>query len=244
MRRISAFVLAGLCCSLLPRIARADDPLGSEPRPAVGLEALDRPTGIAEVGFGWLTLPGAAICIARQGAGCSRGDTSFEVDVWLLYRSNRRFAFGAGVLLGLVPTTDPPKEGAQSQRDHSRRYMTLESTARYYPYVGRNVEWWVGITGGVVVVSDSFSAPSQSGPDRELLDPSGVTLRTEGGTLGLATGAAVALTPSFTAGATLRYGQWFLPDKPARDPFESEASLTGSNVVLSLGVNLAYRISL
>ncbi len=202
-----SLIFGGSCLSALlaTNLARAQVAEPGELRPAVGLEALDRPTGIAEAGFGWLTLPGAAVCIARQAAGCKKGDTSFQIDVWQLYRGSRRLAFGAGVLLALIPTTDPPQEDeSEAPRDHSRRYMTVEGTVRYYPYVGRNVEWWVGATGGIVIVSDSFTAPSQSGPDRQLLDPRGVTIRTEGGTIGLAGGPVVALSPAFTAGATLR----------------------------------------
>jgi hypothetical protein len=61
-------------------------------RPVVGFAALSRPTGIAEAGFGWLTLPGAEVC----QTGCSTGDTSFELEAWQLFRASKRFAFGAG----------------------------------------------------------------------------------------------------------------------------------------------------
>jgi hypothetical protein len=76
-----------------------------EARVARGFAALNRPTGIAEVGVGWLTLPGASVC---SSGNCKKGDTSFELDAWELFRANRRFAFGAGFLLGLIPTTDAP----------------------------------------------------------------------------------------------------------------------------------------
>jgi hypothetical protein len=147
-------------------------------RTAVGFAALDRPTGIAEFGFGWLTLPGAAICVA-PAAGCREGDTSFLLDAWQLYRANTRFAVGAGIMLGLIPTNNPPPPKGR-EREHSRQYFTVEGTIRYYPYVGQNVEWWVGVTGGLVVVSDRFVVESD-GPDRALLGPRGVTIRSEGG---------------------------------------------------------------
>ena len=69
-------------------------------------------------------------------AGCKDGDTSFELDAWQLYRQNLRLAFGAGLLLGLIPTTDAPRRYFEGiERDHSRKYLTLEGTLRYYPFV-------------------------------------------------------------------------------------------------------------
>lgn len=204
-----------------------------EAREARGFAALERPTGIAEAGFGWLTLPGAEVCVVE----CSRGDTSFELDVWQLYRQNRRFALGAGIMLALIPTNDG------SGANHNRRYMTVEGTARYYPYVGDNVEWWVGVTGGLVVVSDSYEV-ARPPSDRALLGPTGDTIRTEGGSIGIAGGPVFSLARHWTAGGTLRYGHWFLPDRPAVDALGNQASLTGSNTVFSVGVNLAFRLDL
>jgi hypothetical protein len=43
---------------------------------------------------------------------------------------------------------------------------------------------------------------------------------------------------------TLRYGHWFLPETPARDPLGSEASLTGRNTVFSIGASIAFRTEL
>jgi hypothetical protein len=215
-----------------------------EVRPAIGFAALDRPTGMVEFGFGWLTLPGAEVCVQRSLTGCSKGDTSFEIDAWQLYRQNKQLAFGAGILLGLIPTTAaPPKDPPEIKRDHSRSYMTMEGTVRYYPYVGQNVEWWVGVTGGLVIVSDRFVVEGEA-TQRALLGPRGVTLRTEGGTIGVAGGPVFQLARSWTIGVTLRYGQWFLPNKPAVDPLGTEASLTGRNTVFSLGLNLAFRLAL
>jgi hypothetical protein len=54
----------------------------------------------------------------------------------------------------------------------------------------------------------------------------------------------LALAPHWSLGLTLRYAQWFLPDKPARDPLGSESSLTGRNSVFSIGVSVAFRTEL
>lgn len=222
--------------------AAAADP-ESEPRVISGFHALDRPTGIAEAGFGWLTLPGANVCSSH--GGCKAGDTSFELDGWQLYRQNLRLAFGAGLLLGLIPTTDAPtaKEDPNGiERNHSRKYLTLEGMLRYYPYVAEKSEFWVGLTGGLVVLSDRFQVVDVY--DKPLIGPSGVTIRTEGGTLGIAFGGAYELSQHWSLGGSFRFGNWFLPDTPARDPLEDKASVTGRNSVFSLGLNVAYRIAL
>ena len=221
--------------------ARADTPDESEPRVISGFHALERPTGIAEAGFGWLTLPGADVC---SPAGCKAGDTSFELDGWQLYRQNLRLAFGAGLLLGLIPTTDaPPRDPEGIKRDHSRKYLTLEGMLRYYPYVAQKFELWVGLTGGLVVVSDRFVV-DDGFDDKPLVGPPGVTIRTEGGALGGALGGTYGLSENWSVGGSLRFGNWFLPDTPAKDALLDKASITGRNSVFSLGFNVAYRISL
>lgn len=239
--RSGAALLLAAAAACLSAPARAQAALDAHgPRVLSGFQALDRPTGMVEAGFGWLTLPGAAVC---SQAGCKEGDTSFVVDAWQLYRQNLRLAFGAGLLFGLIPTTDAPRGDPQGvQRNHSRRYLTLEGTLRYYPYVGESVELWLGLTGGLAVVSDRFEV--ESSEDKSLVGSSGVTIRTEGGTLGLAVGGAFQLSQSWSLGSSLRFGNWFLPDEPATGSLGDEASLAGRNSVFSLGLNLAYRIGL
>ena len=229
--------------------ARADTALpspGTEPAPErllQGFAAVDRPMGIAEGSVGVLALPRAEVC-AERSAGCSQGDVSFAIEVWQLYRFSQRFAFGAGVMLGLIPTAQPRQDPGVIERDHSRSYLTLEGSLRYYPYVGESLEAWLGVVGGGVVVNDSFQVVDNTDDDRVLLGNQGVTIRTEGGTLGGATGFAYRLSDHFSFGGTLRYTTWFLPNEPATDPLGSEASLTGTNTVLSLAFGLAYRVPL
>lgn len=232
-------VLSALALLSVSTRASAADP-ETEPRVISGFHALDRPTGMAEAGFGWLTLPGAQVC---SQAGCKDGDTSFELDAWQLYRQNVRLAFGAGLLLGLVPTTDAPTRDPMGiERNHSRKYLTLEGMLRYYPYVAEKSEFWVGLTGGLVVLSDRFQVVDVY--DKPLIGPSGVTIRTEGGTLGIALGGAYELSQHWSLGGSFRFGNWFLPQKPAQNPLEDKASVSGRNSVFSLGLNVAYRISL
>jgi len=224
----------------LPGQRAAPDDLDAA-RVARGFAALNRPTGIAEAGVGWLTLPGASVC---AGSSCRKGDTSFELDAWELFRTNRRFAFGAGFLLGLIPTTDAPRTNPMGiVRDHSRSYLTLEGTVRHYPYIGESVELWWGITGGIAIVNDRFSVDN-SNMNLALVGGSASTIRSEGASIGAAGGAVFWLANHWSLGTVFRYGNWFLPKVAAKDPLLEEASVTGRNTMFSLGISLAYRIPL
>jgi len=241
----SGLILAASIATAASARADALPSRSSDPDPErllEGFAAVDRPMGIAEGSVGVLTLPRAEVCADRT-FGCSQGDVSFAVEVWQIYRFTRRFAFGAGALLGLIPTAQPQQDPEAVARDHERSYLTLEGSFRYYPYVGESLEAWLGVTGGGVVVNDSFQVEDDN-DDRALLGNQGVTIRTEGGSLGAATGFAYRLSDHFSFGGTLRYTTWFLPNEPATDPLGSEASLTGRNVVLSAAFGLAYRVSL
>jgi hypothetical protein len=204
----------------------------------------DRLMGMAELGLGWIVLPGAEVCVERSQAGCTRGDSSLELEAWQLFRASGVFAVGAGLTLGLTPTTDAPRQDPEGiERDHTRRYLTIEGTVRYYPYLEPTLEAWVGLTAGLVVVSDRFES-TQGKQEVQLVGPEGVTIRSEGYTVGLAVGAAYIFAPNWSVGGAFRYGNWFLPSEPARDPLGDEASLVGRNSVFGLGASIAYRVSL
>lgn len=240
-RRVAMVAALGLCL-LAPRAkAETED---TQPSPDSLAFAAERPTGMAEFGFGWLTLPGAHVCARGPTLRCSLGDSSLSLEAWQLVRLTRRFAWGAGLTLGLTPTATPNPNVAGSgiTRDHTRRYLTVEATGRYYPYIGGSFEAWVGLTTGIAVVSDTFSTRSVPPDDRDLVGPKGVTIRTEGFTLGAAVGGAYALSPNWLLGANLRYGSWFLPRKPARDPLGDQASLRGQNSMFVIAFNVAYRM--
>jgi hypothetical protein len=240
---LAAFWLCAL--RALPGVAQqASAHSVADPRLARGFQSTSRPTGIAELGVGWLTLPGAAVCAERSsGSGCRKGDTSFELDAWQLYRAHKRFAFGAGLLLGLIPTTDAPRNDPEGiTRNHSRSYLTLEATVRHYPYVGERMELWWGVAGGLAVVNDRFEVSDNS--DLALVGTRGVNIRSEGPSIGLAGGAVFWLAQHWSLGTTFRYGNWFLPKVAKKDTLLDEASLTGRNTMFSLGIALAYRIPL
>ena len=207
---------------------------------------MQRAHGMAEVGLGWLTLPGAEVCVQRgANPDCNRGDSSLALEAWQIFRLPSAFAVSGGVMLGLTPTTDaPPHEIPDVQRNHTRGYLTIEGMMRYYPYVGESVEGWLGLTTGLVVLSDTFSTVTPSGEQKPLIGGAGVVVRTEGGSLGMGGGLAYEFARNWTFGGNLRLGSWFLPVAPAESPFGDEASLVGQISWFVVTVNVAYRVQL
>jgi tRNA A-37 threonylcarbamoyl transferase component Bud32 len=196
--------------------------------------------GMAEVGLGLLTLPTAQVCIERAEAGCSRGDRSLLLSGWPIFRRDQ-LALGAGVGFGLSPSADAPQSTEVSiPRDHHRSYFTLEVTARYYVPLNAGLDGWLGLTTGLVVVNDTFR-PLEGRTEQALVGPRGVTLLTEGGTLGIAGGMTAMLSPSLLVGGHVRGSNWFLPQEPATNALGDEASLQGNVLALELSVTLAYR---
>jgi hypothetical protein len=191
------------------------------------------------MGVGFFTLPGAQVCIASF-AGCSKGDTSLVLSAWPTFRRGR-FAIGAGVMVGITSTSEAPQNNPPDlPRDHTRRYYSAEITGRYYVPLSERMEGWFGVTTGLGVVNDTFQ--SQKGlRERVIPGPRGITLLTEGFTLGGGVGLSHQLSENFRFGGGLRVSCWFLPDEPAVSPFGDRASLTGSVAVVDLGITLAYR---
>jgi hypothetical protein len=218
----------------------------AQPRDPGEIEPISRERlmGMAEVGLGWLVLPGADVCVERDIAGCAEGDSSLGLEAWQLFRPHPTFAVGAGITLGLTPTSDAPRQDPEGiERDHSRGYFAFEGIVRYYFLTDPSFEAWAGLTSGLVVVSDRFESTNEQS-DKALVGPRGVTIRTEGYTVGLALGGAYRFAPAWSMGLGIRYGSWFLPKEPARGPFGDEASLVGQNDVFSVNANIAYRLPL
>ncbi len=210
-----------------------------------------RASSMAEAGIGLLSLPGAELC---SNLSCTTGDQSLMLEAWQLIRPQPQFALGAGITLGLIPTSEAPAEqplnptdgdepASWIDREHSRGYFTAEATGRFYPLTGVRTEAWVGVTTGLVIVSDTFSS-TEDAPDKAFVGPRGVTLRSEGFGIGVAAGGAYAFGHNWFAGGSLRYANWFLPQNPATSAFGDEAALTGRVSVFILGVTIAYRVPL
>ena len=201
--------------------------------------------GKAEVGLGFLALPDANVCTNRLIAiGCTRGDLSPTLELWQLFRPSPFFAAGAGVTIGLFPIADAPLNSSPGvSREHQRGYFTAEGIARFYWLHGPVWESWVGITGGLVVVSDNYIT-NNNATQSAFIGPRGVTIRTEGYTSGLATGVSRALSDNWSVGAGLRYALWSIPNSPAQDAFGDQASLIGRVATLVIGINVGYRLKL
>lgn len=201
--------------------------------------------GKAELGLGLLGLPGAHVCTNRAlNFGCKRGDSSPVLELWQLFRPNPVFAFGAGVAVGLFPIADAPKQEAEGiSRDHRRGYFTAEMIIRWYWLHGAVWESWLGATGGMIVVSDTYTTNNEV-TDRAILGPRGVTIRSEGFAAGVAAGISEQLNESWSVGAGLRYELWMLPNTPARDSLGDEASLVGKVANIVVGLNVGYRLRL
>lgn len=207
-------------------------------------DELARLTGMAEFGVGALSLPAAKVCTDRTSGRCKQGDTSLMLEAWQLLRTSKRIAAGAVVTLGLFPVADvPPNSAPDLQRDHKRSYFAAEAILRWYFYTSPNWEAWAGATGGLVVIADTYSS-KEALSEWSLPGPRGVTTRTEGFTLGCALGVSRPIFGDWSLGASLRYGLWSLPNTPARSPFGDEASLTGRNSMLLLGLSLGYKIAI
>lgn len=193
--------------------------------------------GIAEVGVGLFTLPGAAVCAL---GGCTKGDASLAVSAWPFFRRGH-FAVGAGVMLGLISSTDAPRNDPVTiPRSHSRTYYSVEVAGRYYVPFSDVLEGWVGVTSGLGVVNDTFK--SQKGvTETALVGPRGVTILTEGFTVGVGTGLTYAFAENWRLGAGVRLESWFLPRTPERDPLGDQASLRGRVTTVEIGLTIGYR---
>lgn len=237
---MKASSLVALVAALLarPTVVLAAEPTHDE-RPLANRDVRERPVGTMELGVGLLTLPGAAVCVERLQAGCKQGDASPTLEAWPLYKPSRSLAFGAGLTLGLTTTTEPPhRDPAGFERDHARRYFSLDAVARYTVYDGERLDFWLGTTGGLVAVNDTFS-PSNT-TDKALVGPRSDTIRSEGYSYGIAAGLSWTLSPSWYVGTTLRYVTWRLPDDPAVNAVGDEASLSGRISVILFSLALGY----
>jgi hypothetical protein len=235
---LAAVLLALLGVALGPgaRHARAEEvaPGKAEPRREVDFS---HPYGLVEFGIGVLVLPDAELCGGE--AGCDRGDLSLEVDAWPLFRASPRFAVGAGMTLALIPFQDVPRVDTRFPREHVRRYFTAEGIGRYYFANGHDVEFWGGISAGLVVVSDNFRTRTTD-PDIAIIGADSANIATEGLSLGLASGVTFGLNPNLQVGATLRFANWYLPPQREAIAFGEEASLSNRVTMLNLALTVAY----
>lgn len=236
MTRPRLLAASAAALSLLPlRVARATEPdeIRAEREEATVTK------GMAEVGVGYLTLPGAQVCIERQ-VGCAKGDSSFVISAWPMFRRGN-FGAGAGVGVGITSSTYAPYNNPPDiPRDHSRRYFSLEATGRYFIPIGPGFDGFVGITTGLIVVNDFFQVQQGLSP-YAMVGPRAAEILTEGFTIGATAGLHYQVAEHWIIGAWGRYSNWFLPGTPVRDPFGDEASLQGRISAIDVTLTAAFK---
>ncbi|MBM4373823.1 MAG: hypothetical protein FJ095_01970 [Deltaproteobacteria bacterium] len=190
-------------------------------------------------GVGMFALPAAEVC-STPGAPCQPGETSLSVSLSALLRWGRIAAGAdADVAFGLRPEKSVRAPG----REHVRSYYCFHALFRYLFPVTRRLEWWTGASLGAVVLSDTWSTPSDREPyaDIRTIGPERLSLRSEGLSLGPSIGAHYRFRDRWLVGSQFRYLNWFLPTERAVTPFDDTASLAGRVDVFELAVFLGFR---
>ncbi len=219
---------------------------------------MDRPYTLAELELGFIGLPAADVCI-KSPTDCSPGEGSLAVGIHNFYRFES-FGIGAGIDWATTLRSDSARGADSLERQHSRAYFLVEGMFRYYALQSRTWDGFAGLTLGAIVVNDSWSVLADREPyaDTRFVGPRASTLGTAGITAGLGVGAEWSFTPGWSIGTTLRYANWFLPDRciPSKSdgcenttgnkplPLNDPASLSGRIDMVTLSISLAYRIAL
>jgi hypothetical protein len=236
----------GAACALTASRAAADD---STERPSL----LDRSHTVAEAEGGIIALPTAPISASNRGGSTpigavGNGDATVEIGAHILYRADRAWALGAGATFAPHPTSDPNYGGAgMLVRTHSRSYLFLGGEFRFFPFRSRWIEFWMGATGGTIVVADRFT--NNDAPNvPSLLGTNQITVNTGGLSIGAQTGLDYLISDSLKAGLAVRGDLWLLPNE-ARQVSSCDAigdcpTLHGAVAAFELGVTVGYRIPL
>lgn len=229
-----------------PASAAPDEP---PPMSANALEYLaTRPHTIAEIEAGVIALPNKAISNAQRGGDTplgrvGRGDATMQVGAHVLYRFNRNYVVGAGVIFSPFGTSDDQYGGKSNlTRSHTRSYLFMGAEGRYVPFRYKSFEGWAGVSVGGVIVADRFHTDAPEVPP--ILGVPDVTIRTEGFAMGLQAGATYYISENWIGGANLRGYTWILPEGRQCSPIGDCATLAGSVLVLEMGLTIGYRLPL
>jgi hypothetical protein len=227
--------------------ARADDA-------QQGPSLLDRSHTVAEAEAGILALPSAPISASNRGGSTpigavGNGDATIEIGAHILYRADREWAIGAGATFAPKPTSDSNFGGGAGglSRTHERSYLFLGGEFRFFPLRSRWIEFWVGATGGAIIVADRFNT-NNAPVVPSLLGTNQVTVDTGGLALGGQTGLDYLITDSLKVGLAVRGDVWLLPNQ-ARQVSSCDAigdcpTLHGAVAAFEVGVTVGYRIPL
>ncbi len=208
---------------------------------------IDRPHTIAEFEAGIIALPTAPISPGQRGGDTpfgtiGRGDATLQTGLHVLYRWERRFAVGAGVLFAPLPTSDPEYGGLRSlPRTHTRSYFFIGGEGRYVPLHYRFFEAWVGFSVGALIVADRFTTDSGESV-APILGTKEVTVRTEGFAAGAQVGGSYYVNENWVLGTNLRAYHWILPSTPRCSSIGDCATLSGTAFALEFGLTIGYRL--
>lgn len=240
---LNVLTLLAVLCVGTPRSAVAQVREASLARAAVAAPSLDNPYTLAEVGLGVLTLPTTDICLTDPSS-CTKGDTSPFGYVWMLYRPNSTYAIGAGASYLPPVGSDTPQRGfSELDRTHTRQYLLIDVIGRYYALHLDTVDGWLGMTAGGVVVSDRYKTNAEN-PSAPILGPTGIAIRTEGLTAGLAAGVGWNFALNWTVESSFRTAWWFLPSEKACAATGDCATLSDDVAMFTLSIGVGYRIAL
>jgi hypothetical protein len=199
--------------------------------------AFQRPHPVVAFDAGVLLMPGQELCLRPEN--CTDARPSLLISAWPLYRISEHFEFGAGLGFGFSPKHEVIDLTSRVPRTHSSSIFMAEGTARYLPVTGSVFETWVGLTGGFVVLNDSFEI-EQNQPEQHFVGENGSSIASEGASLGAAVGMDWALGSGIRLGGMLRGGLWFLPTSPKRTALGDTATLDGVVPVVAIGLTLSY----
>ncbi|HXS16636.1 MAG TPA: hypothetical protein VN764_05590 [Polyangiaceae bacterium] len=235
----SRALLVGSVLGLSPDLAQAEPS-----NPHSGTKSTE-----AELGVGWLALPGAQVCSTAE---CVRGDGTFAFHFSGLFHFHERWAVGLGGDLGFWPTADPAlsDDASASQRKLTRDYYTLSVEVRFFPWhtmasaprPGR-VTPYLGADLGFALLSDRYYSPPLDENGAVRIGEPGALLRNQGFIARAILGADVGLTRALALGLSVRAGGvWFEPRKVTA--FDDQSTVTGWNFIVISTLNLKAHFDL
>jgi len=249
MLRLPLASIVALLLVAAPARARADEaPLQ---RPS---SLTERAHTMAALEAGIIALPSAPISAAYRGGSTplgtgGNGDATVQTGMHILYRATPEWAIGAGANFAPRPTTDPNYLGGAVPRTHSRSYLFLGGEGRYFPFRSKWFEAWVGVTAGIILIADRFTANATPDPP-PIVGAKTTTVSTDGLAVGIQIGGDYLVTDQLVVGLALRADRWILPSE-SLEPFSQTSScdaigdcptLTGSVAAFELGVTVGYRL--
>jgi hypothetical protein len=210
---------------------------------------LAKPHTVAMLQAGIIGLPTAPISSSQRGGSTflgsiGKGDATIETGLDVMFRMQKDWAFGAGILFGPRPTSDTQYGGTSGlPRTHSRSYWYWGVEGRWIPLHYRWLEGWVGVHAGEVIVGDRFNTDVGQ-PQPGILGSRQVTIRSEGFATGLQAGADWLLNDHFVFGVIGRGDLWVLPSEQSCSSIGDCATLSGAVMAFEIGLTVGYRIPL